>query len=100
MGRRENTVETYLKEQAAVRLGAECRKYTSPGHGGVSDQLIIMRGGRLIFAEVKTHDGTEQSNQVRERKVMLTLGHEAVILYGKVDVDVLMARLVSGQRVC
>lgn len=38
-------------------LGGLCLKFVSPGCAGVPDRIIILPGGRVIFAELKTEYG-------------------------------------------
>ncbi len=64
-----------------------CLKLVSPGNGGVPDRLILLPGGRVIFAELKTEAGRLSAIQrwmigeIRER------GADVRVLKGAGDVD-------------
>jgi hypothetical protein len=94
MGVRENKVERYLDDQVKL-LGGETRKFVSPGHDGVADRLCFLPGGLLWLVEVKTIDGDESGPQSRERTRMTKLGFRATIVYGEVQVDLLIAVMVK-----
>lgn len=42
-------------------LGGKCPKWVSPGSSGVPDRIILLPGGRIIFAELKRPKGSEVS---------------------------------------
>lgn len=100
MGKRENKVETYLDEQVQEQLDGLTRKYESPNCPGVADRLVILKGGRIIFVELKTITGKESPLQVRERTRMLALGCEAVVLSGKTDVDLFIIQVLNDMPLC
>ena len=39
------------------RLGGRAYKFVSPGNVGVPDRLVILPGGQILFAELKTDGG-------------------------------------------
>lgn len=94
MGVRENKVERYLKSEVK-KLGGETRKFVSPQHDGVADDLCFLPGGLLWLVEVKTIDGTESGPQERERIRMTKLGFRATIVYGEQQVDELIAEMIK-----
>ena len=85
MGRRENKVETYLKQEIH-RIGGLSRKWVSPSHAFVPDQIIIYKGD-VWLAEVKTSDGKLSSGQEREHVRLREHGANVVTLSGKAEVD-------------
>ncbi len=90
MGKRENTVETYLEEQIEV-LGGITRKWVSPGHVGVPDRICLV--GLTWLVEVKTVDGINESHQQREQKRLSDAGARVAVLYGKAGVDAFIQHL-------
>ena len=64
MGRRENKVETHLKKEVN-RIGGLSRKWVSPQHAYVPDQIVVFNGV-IWFVEVKSQDGKLSSGQERE----------------------------------
>jgi len=104
MGVRENKVETYLKDKMK-ELGGLTRKWVSPGHDGVPDQIVInpvtaevmiaklqkLPSDRLVadfyLVEVKVTDGEYSSGQVREHKRLLKVGAQVDTVWGNEGVD-------------
>jgi len=82
----EHKVEAYLHDKV-VAMGGTTRKFVSPGHRGVADRLVFMPEGRIYLIEIKTKNGDESFQQRRERLRMLSLGFNAVVLYGTDGVD-------------
>jgi hypothetical protein len=85
MGVRENKVERYLKSEVK-KLGGITRKWVSPMHVGVPDQIVIVKGF-VVFAELKTVDGESSSAQERETTKLTEAGANVVVLFGKEGVD-------------
>jgi hypothetical protein len=92
MGKRENKVETYLKTEV-TRIGGLSRKWVSPQHAFVPDQIVMYKG--IWFAEVKTHDGESSSGQLREAARLEKHGAKVVTITGRSGVDAFILRLVS-----
>ncbi len=89
MGKGEREVERYLGEQIRKRSGFT-RKYISPGHKGVPDQICFLPGALVLFVEVKTNSGTTSKLQLREIKRMKAMGALAVVVFGKSGINKLM----------
>ena len=88
MGVRENKVEQYLKDEV-VKLGGITRKWVSPGHSGVPDQIAFIKGN-IYFVEVKTVDGELSSGQAREIDRLRKHGARVFTVYGHTYVDALL----------
>lgn len=88
MGRRENKVETYLRDEVR-KLGGDTRKFVSPGHVGVPDQLVLFpwRGWPTTLVETKTLDGVTSSKQEREHSRLARLGVQVYVLSSRTRVD-------------
>ncbi len=89
MGKLENTVEKHLSDEF-VKLGGLTRKWVSPGHAGVPDQICITGNSDVYFVEVKTFDGTLSAQQRRELRKLRDLGQNACVVYGINGVDALI----------
>lgn len=69
---KESTIEARLVREVKKR-GGLCYKFTSPGNPGVPDRIILLPGGRTVYAELKTEIGRLariqqwQIQQMRER---------------------------------
>ena len=49
----EKTLERKLRE-AVKKLGGRALKFSSPYYTGMPDRLILLPGGKVCFAEIKT----------------------------------------------
>lgn len=86
----EKEVEGYLKRQVEVR-GGLCIKWTSPGTTGLPDRIILLPGGRVIFAEMKRAKGSRVGAlQSYWRSVLQRMGFAAYTLYTKSEVDAML----------
>lgn len=52
----ESQIERWMVSQVR-RFGGLCYKFTSPGHAGVPDRIVITPAGRIIFVELKSDTG-------------------------------------------
>lgn len=95
MGVRENKVETYLKDEVKRVFGGITRKWVSPGHVGVHDQILFISGLPAVFVEVKTVDGDWSGPQMREAKRLRRTNTTSMFftVYGHKDVDKLIKNL-------
>lgn len=95
MGVRENKVETYLKDEVKRVFGGETRKWVSPGHTGVPDQILFIPGFPVIFVEVKTTDGESSGTQIRERNRLKKIMTNSIFttVYGHAGVDALITEI-------
>lgn len=78
---RESAVERRLTEMLRKR-GALCLKFVSPGNPGVPDRIVLLPGGRVIFAELKVQDGRTGALQERQIARMRGLGADVRVLKG------------------
>ena len=97
MGAPASEIRKLLRE--GIRdFSGELRNYTSPGHVGVADTLLLFPNGRIIFCEIKAANDTEKSPQQRERARMTQLGFEACVVYGILGAEMLLDRLRFNLR--
>ena len=67
-------------------LGGKCPKWVSPGWAGVPDRIILLPGGRIIFAELKRPRGSEVSAlQKKWREWLQALGFTVWHVYNERD---------------
>ena len=95
MGRRENKVETHLKSEVTL-IGGISRKWVSPQHAHVPDQIVIYKG-IVWFVEVKSHDGKLSSGQAREIAKLREHGANAMSVSGKSEVDEFIIMLEASR---
>lgn len=63
----EKYIEKKIVEKVKA-LGGRAYKFVSPGNAGVPDRLIVLPGGKVGFAEMKSSKGRPsklQENQIR-----------------------------------
>lgn len=76
---REKIVEEHLVK--AVRLmGGLAPKFVSPGLDGVPDRLILLPGGRMVFAETKAPGKTLRPLQRRRKRQLEALGFRVYVI--------------------
>lgn len=85
---RERSVEEKLSRYIKDR-GGLCLKWVSPGYTGVPDRIILMPGGRVIFAEVKRPDLKDgrTPRQKRVAEILTKLGFTVLTVHRVEDID-------------
>ncbi len=72
------------------RHGGFCLKWGCPGWSGVPDRIILLPGGRVIFAETKRPKGGKLSKlQKWWQDKLRSLGFLAGSVWSEADVDAL-----------
>lgn len=69
----EKTIEGKLRDRVR-ELGGLCLKFESPGYTGVPDRLILLPGGKVMFAETKQPGKTERPRQLLVHRIFRGLG--------------------------
>lgn len=93
---REVRIETYLFEQVKA-AGGYCVKLHPLGVVGIPDRLVLLRGGVVVFCEVKKPKGGVVSRMQkvwRDRLVALGMNHR--FAFTRDDVDGLMQEFANG----
>ena len=100
LGIRENKIETYLSDEVKRVFGGKTRKWVSPGHDGVHDQILFISGLPAIFVEVKTTDGKLSGAQKREHDRLRGVESKCMFatVYGHKSVDILIKNLSTLER--
>ena len=76
------------------RHGGLCLKWVCPGWSGVPDRIILLPGGRVLFAETKRPKGGEvRKLQEWWHKTLRRLGFTVWVIYNKTDIIALEAIL-------
>lgn len=81
---KEREVEAYLVRRAR-KLSGVAVKFTSPGHSGVPDRVVVLPGGRVGFLELKApgrKPGPEQEYWIRQLRGLGCLAGVADSLEG------------------
>lgn len=90
---RERVIETYLRDACKAR-GVLCYKFTSPGHIGVPDRVLIgldVDGQPItIWVEVKRPGGRPRASQLHCHAEMTRHGARVEVVDTKSGVDELL----------
>ncbi len=76
---KERDVERYFKAQLEKR-GALVFKFVSPGQIGVPDRVVLLPGGRVVFAEMKAPRAKPRPLQRAVFSRMARAGHPVYII--------------------
>lgn len=92
----EKEVERALRLMVE-RHGGLCLKWVCPGWSGVPDRIILLPGGRVIFAELKRPEGGRLSVlQTWWQHRLRSLGFTSVVVSNLSAVEALEKEEVSG----
>lgn len=81
----EKDIEKKLREMVEKR-GGLCLKWVCPGWAGVPDRIILLPGGRVIFAELKRPKGGKLSKlQKWWAKKLTDLGFSCWVIWDADD---------------
>ena len=98
-GVKESAIERELIAAVEAR-GGICEKIMCVGKRGFFDRLIILPGGRIIFAEIKRPRGGRISPHQRQYYDKLrTLGVEACFVRNSTDIVALLSQKEGPERV-
>lgn len=75
----EKHVEQAL-QKAVRQAGGHAYKFTSPGTNGMPDRLILLRGGKLGFVEVKAPGKKPRPLQARRLQQLQDMGFIATYI--------------------
>lgn len=99
MTKLEKEIERKLRVTVA-KLGGQCLKWVCPGWSGVPDRIILLPGGKIIFAEIKRPKGGVVSPmQTYWRRKLESLGFHVWLVYDEIDVlniELFMHKLAEG----
>lgn len=94
---KESAIEARLVKAIRQR-GGLCYKFVSPNNPGVPDRIILLPGGRVVFAELKTEVGRLAAIQRWQIGQMRLRGADVRVLKGREQVDGFV-REVTGDGV-
>lgn len=73
----ESAIEDRLRKRVKL-LGGLCLKFVSPGQNGVPDRIILLPGGRVVFAELKAPGKRERKLQLFVQGLIRKLGFTVI----------------------
>lgn len=79
---KESEIEARLV-RGVKALGGRAYKFVSPGNIGVPDRMVVLPGGRILFAELKTDTGRLSKMQIHQIAQLRLLGAEVWEVWGE-----------------
>jgi len=82
----ELSIERHLVKRVKAR-GGVIYKLSPVGRRGKPDRLVLLRGGRAYFIELKREGGKPEPHQTREHVRLWTLGFSILVLDSRMSID-------------
>ena len=92
----EKKIERYFKAQLEKR-GALVFKFVSPGQAGVPDRVVLLPGGRVVFAEMKAPGEKPRPLQRAVFARMARAGHPVYIIDSREAVKRFMEEVMPSE---
>lgn len=92
----EKDIERYLCKKVKA-LGGRAPKWVSPGFDGVPDRIILLPGGRVVFAETKDTGKTARKKQLFRHKQLRALGFKVYVPDSYTSVDNLLREVAEDE---
>ncbi len=87
----EAKIEAYLKQQVK-KAGGIAFKFVSPGYSGVTDRIVLIPGGTVVFVEVKAEKGSLTALQVSFGRLLEYYKAEYAVVKSREDIDRLIEK--------
>lgn len=79
LGIMEKQIESKFKLEVE-RKGGLALKFTSPTMAGVPDRIVLIPGGRIVFAEIKAPGKKLRPLQFKRKKQLEALGFKVYVI--------------------
>lgn len=89
---RESTIENRFREEV-LRRGGFAYKFTVPGMRGVPDRIVLLPGGRTVFAELKAPGKPLSPMQVKRAEELKAKGYAVYKIDSYADVRQFIAEV-------
>ncbi|MCY1630900.1 VRR-NUC domain-containing protein [Bacillus paralicheniformis] len=90
----ESQIERFFKREVE-KQGGKAMKFVSPGLSGVPDRLVLLPGGRAVFAEMKAPGEQLRPLQEKRKRDLEALGFEVHVLDSHESVKAFVGRFFS-----
>lgn len=91
---REREVEKALTKEVKKR-GGLALKFMSPGMSGVPDRLIMIKGGKLAFIELKAPGKKMRPLQIKRKRQLEELGFKVYCIDDKNQIGEILDEICS-----
>ncbi len=82
----EKDIERHLRAEAK-KHGGMALKFVSPGMAGVPDRIVLLPGGRVVFAELKSPGKKPRPLQLKRHGELRRLGFDVMVIDGKEQIN-------------
>lgn len=92
-------LESALESKFRIRVtraGALTFKFTSPGHAGVPDRIVLAPGGRIYFVEMKRKNGKLRPLQQYTVKKLQEYGFFVSVIDSEESINAFIARIMGS----
>ncbi len=89
---REKTLEHNLV-MGVKRVGGLALKFVSPGFAGIPDRLVLLRGGKLGFVEVKAPGEHTRPLQETRLRLLRDMGFKTFVLDGAEQIEKILREI-------
>lgn len=90
----EKDIERYLRKKVKA-LGGLAPKWVSPGWDGAPDRILLLPGGRVLFAETKDTGEKPSKKQLLRHQQLRDLGFIVTVPDSRTAVDNLLREVVE-----
>lgn len=91
----EKLIEKKLRD-GVKKAGGIALKFSSPYHRGIPDRIILMPGGRICFAELKSTGKKPAPLQVKSIEMLSGLGFRVEVIDDGSKLDEFLNGLKNG----
>lgn len=89
--------EKFIERELVSRLkkvGVESIKFEVLGKRGMPDRIILIPGGRVVFAEVKSPGEKLRPLQEKRKRELENLGFKVYVIDSKTEIDELVKQII------
>lgn len=89
--------EKFIERELVSRLkkvGVESIKFEVLGKRGMPDRIILIPGGRVVFAEVKSPGEKLRPLQEKRKRELENLGFKVYVIDSKSEIDELVKQII------
>ncbi len=79
--------------KAVQKKGGLAPKFVAPGFDGMPDRLVLMKGGKMAFVEVKAGGKKLRALQCRRKRQLEKLGFLSFVLDHETQIDGIIAQI-------
>ncbi|MEG0764419.1 MAG: VRR-NUC domain-containing protein [Pseudoflavonifractor sp.] len=90
----EKDIERYLRKKVKA-LGGLAPKWVSPGWDGAPDRILLLPGGRVLFAETKDTGEKPSKKQLLRHQQLRDLGFIVTVPDSRTAVDNLLREVAE-----